>query len=131
YNLKFKVYDRKHTQTDVLANVSITVKELSHESVINSGSIRVSGISDEDFVRVWDYKSKRHQRSKTDRLRHKLADLLNTEHEDVDVFSVQLREKNPPVTDVRFSAYKPPYYKPVRLNGLILLHREEVLLAWW
>nr|CAD7600003.1 unnamed protein product [Timema genevievae] len=126
YNLKFKVYDRKHTQTDVLANVSITVKELSHESVINSGSIRVSGISDEDFVRVWDYKSKRHQRSKTDRLRHKLADLLNTEHEDVDVFSVQLREKNPPVTDVRFSAYKPPYYKLVRLNGLILLHREEI-----
>nr|CAD7461382.1 unnamed protein product [Timema tahoe] len=126
YNLKFKVYDLKHTQTDVLANVSITVKELSHESVINSGSIRVSGITDEDFVRVWEYKSKRHQRSKTARLRHKLADLLNTEHEDVDVFSVQLREKNPPVTDVRFSAYKPPYYKPVRLNGLVLLHREEI-----
>nr|CAD7427266.1 unnamed protein product [Timema monikensis] len=113
YNLEFKVYDRKHTQTDVLANVSITVKELSHESVINSGSIRVSGITDEDFVRVWDYKVKRHQRSKTDRLRHKLSDLLNIERDNVDVFSVQLREINPPVTDVRFSAYNPPYYKPI------------------
>nr|CAD7204937.1 unnamed protein product [Timema douglasi] len=131
YNLEFKVYDRKHTQTDVLANVSVTVKELSHESVINSGSIRVSGITDEDFVRVWDYKTKRHQRSKTDRLRHRLSDLLNIERENVDVFSVQLREKNPPVTDVRFTARHPPYYKPVRLNGLVLLHREEVLLAWW
>ena len=30
YHLKFKVYDRKHTQTDVPANVTVTVKEIPH-----------------------------------------------------------------------------------------------------
>jgi hypothetical protein len=45
------------------------------------------------------------------------------------VFSVQLRRKHPPLTDVRFSAHGSPYYKPVKLNGLVLMHREEVILA--
>lgn len=65
-------------------------------------------------------------RSKADKFRDKLADLLNTERDNVDVFSVQLRKKLPPMTDVRFSAHGSPYYKPVKLNGLVLMHREEV-----
>lgn len=56
YHLKFKVYDRKHTQTDIPANVTVTVREISHEAVLNSGSIRIAGITDEDFIRVWNYK---------------------------------------------------------------------------
>jgi hypothetical protein len=65
-------------------------------------------------------------RSKADKLRDKLAELLATERDNVDVFSVQLRRKYPPLTDVRFSAHGSPYYKPVRLNGIVLRHREEV-----
>lgn len=56
YHLRFKVYDRKHTQTDVPANVTVTVKTIPHEAVLNSGSVRISGITDEDFIRIWDYK---------------------------------------------------------------------------
>lgn len=56
YHLRFKVYDRTHTQTDIPANVTVTVKTIPHEAVINSGSVRIAGISDEDFIRVWDYK---------------------------------------------------------------------------
>lgn len=56
YHLRFRVYDRKHTQVDVPANVSITVREITHEAVISSGSIRIAGITDEDFIRIWDYK---------------------------------------------------------------------------
>ncbi|XP_047118591.1 neural-cadherin-like [Schistocerca piceifrons] len=126
YNLRFKVYDRKHTQTDVQANVTVTVREIPHEAVINSGSVRIAGLSDEDFVRVWDYRTQSLQRSKADRFRDKLAELLETERENVDVFSVQLRKKHPPITDIRFSAHGSPYYKPVRLNGLVLMHREEI-----
>lgn len=59
YHLKFKVYDRKHTQTDIPANVTVTVKEISQELVLNSGSVRVAGITDEDFIRVWNYKVSR------------------------------------------------------------------------
>ncbi|XP_049867140.1 neural-cadherin isoform X1 [Pectinophora gossypiella] len=126
YHLKFKVYDRKHTQTDVPANVTVVVKEISHEALINSGSIRISGISDEDFIRVWNYKGLSVTRSKLEQFKDKLADLLNTERENIDVFSVQLRKKHPPVTDVRFSAHGAHYYKPIRLNGIVLMHREEI-----
>ncbi|GLH00437.1 Neural-cadherin [Gryllus bimaculatus] len=126
YNLKFKVYDRKHTQTDVPANVTVTVREIPHEAVINSGSVRIAGITDEDFIRVWNYKTQNVQKSKAERFRDKLADLLNTDRENIDVFSVQLRRKHPPVTDVRFSAHGSPYHKPVRLNGVVLMHREDI-----
>ncbi|XP_026487587.1 neural-cadherin isoform X8 [Vanessa tameamea] len=126
YHLKFKVYDRKHTQTDVPANVTVYVKEISHDAIINSGSIRISGISDEDFIRVWNYKTLSVSRSKLDIFKDKLADLLNTERENIDIFSVQLRKKHPPVTDIRFSAHGAHYYKPIRLNGIVLMHREEI-----
>lgn len=124
--MRFKVYDRKHTQTDVPANVTVTIREIPHEAVINSGSIRVAGLTDEDFIRVWNYQTQSLVRSKADRLREKLAELLATERDNVDVFSVQLRRKHPPLTDVRFAAHGSPYYKPVRLNGVVLRHREEV-----
>ncbi|XP_017766893.1 PREDICTED: neural-cadherin isoform X1 [Eufriesea mexicana] len=126
YHLRFKVYDRKHTQTDVPANVTVTVKTIPHEAVLNSGSVRVSGITDEDFIRVWDYKSQTISRSKAELFRDKLAHLLNIDRDNVDVFSVQLRRMHPPLTDIRFAAHGSPYYKPVRLNGIVLMHREEI-----
>lgn len=78
------------------------------------------------FVFLFDFQTQSIVRSKIDRFRDKLADLLNTDRDSVDVFSVQLRRKHPPLTDVRFSARGSPYYKPVKLNGLVLMHREEV-----
>lgn len=61
-----------------------------------------------------------------DLFRDKLSHLLNIDRDNVDVFSVQLRRMHPPLTDVRFSAHGSLYYKPVRLNGIVLMHREEV-----
>jgi len=126
YHLRFRVYDRKHTQTDVPANVTITVREVTHEAILNSGSIRIAGITDEDFIRIWDYRTQDVVRSKIDKLRDKLSQLLGTDVENIDIFSVQLRQQRPPITDVRFSAHGSPYYKPIKLNGIVLQHREEV-----
>lgn len=64
YHLRFRVYDRKHTQVDVPANVTITVREITHEAVTSSGSIRIAGITDEDFIRIWDYRVKSIRRSR-------------------------------------------------------------------
>lgn len=61
-----------------------------------------------------------------DLFRDKLSHLLNIDRDNVDVFSVQLRKVHPPLTDVRFAAHGSLYYKPVRLNGIVLMHREEV-----
>ena len=36
------------------------------------------------------------------------------------------RPKRPPITDIRFSAHGSPYYKPIKLNGIVLQHREEI-----
>ncbi|XP_070157595.1 neural-cadherin isoform X1 [Polyergus mexicanus] len=126
YHLRFKVYDRKHTQTDVPANVTVTVKSIPHEAVLNSGSVRISGVTDEDFIRVWNYQNQTLSRSKADLFRDKLSHLLNIDRDNVDVFSVQLRRVHPPLTDVRFAAHGSLYYKPVRLNGIVLMHREEI-----
>lgn len=56
YQLYFKVYDRKHAQKYVSANVTVVVKEISREAILESGSIRIEGITDEEFIRNWDYK---------------------------------------------------------------------------
>lgn len=56
YHLKFKAFDRKHTQSDIAANVTVNVINVKPEAVTSSGSIRISGITDEDFVRVWNYR---------------------------------------------------------------------------
>jgi len=53
YMLEFRVHDRKHTQTDVPANVTVVVKRIPHEAVVNSGSFRMVGVTAEDFIRVW------------------------------------------------------------------------------
>ena len=126
YFLRFHVYDRKHTQTDVQANVTVTVKDIPKIAVINSGSIRIANMTDEDFIRIWDYKTQKVIKSKYQMFKEKIASLVKTKTENVDVFSVQLYQTRPPITDVRFSAHGSPYYNPIKLNGLVLQHRAEI-----
>ena len=127
YVLHFKVYDRKHTQTDVPSNVTVVIKEISHEAVINSGSFRINGITAEDFIRVWDDKEEKVIKSKMESFREKLAQFLPEQVPlvNIDVFSVMTKSTNPKRTDVRFSVHGSPFYKPVKLNGIMLRHRED------
>lgn len=75
---------------------------------------------------IFDFQNQTLSRSKADLFRDKLSHLLSIDRDNVDVFSVQLRRVHPPLTDVRFAAHGSLYYKPVRLNGIVLMHREEV-----
>ena len=128
YILNFKVYDRKHTQTDVAANVTVVIREISHEAVVNSGSFRIKGIIAEDFVRVWNYEKEEVTKSKLQLFREKLVSVLpdvGIPIANIDVFSVMTHSKHQKTTDVRFSVHGSPYYKPVKLNGILLRHREE------
>ncbi|XP_065207824.1 neural-cadherin isoform X2 [Planococcus citri] len=126
YHLKFKAFDRKHTQSDIAANVTVTVRDISQEAILKSGSVRIDGITDEDFIRVWNYRTQSISRSKADHFRDKLANILDTNRNNIDVFSVQLRRRYPPITDVRFSVHSSPYQDPVKLNGRVLMYREEI-----
>ncbi|XP_032583511.1 putative neural-cadherin 2 isoform X1 [Drosophila sechellia] len=130
YQLRFKVYDREHGQEDIPANLSVTVRDITAEAVQQAGSMRLSHITDEDFVRTWNPVKNQVEPSKLERFRNKLAELLYTDRDNVDVFSVQLKEGSPyPLTDVHFaarSATQQPYFKAVRLNGVVQMHREEI-----
>ena len=55
-----------------------------------------------------------------------MAQLLAVDRENIDIFSIQLRQQRPPITDIRFSAHGSPYYKPIKLDGIVLKFREEV-----
>lgn len=109
YLLRFYVSDKKFTQ-DVSANVTVIVKNLPDEAVYNSGSIRLSGITDEDFIRIWDWKSQRQIQSKYDLLRETLSKILKESTDNIDIFSVvtHYRKGRIPETDVRFSAHGSP-----------------------
>ena len=127
YVLHFKVYDRKHTQTDVAANVTVHIKEISHEAVVNSGSFRVHGILAEEFVKVWDSANEKSVKSKAELFREKLAMFLPEQVplENIYLFSVITHSEYPKSTNIRFSVHGSPYYKPVKLNGILLRHRED------
>ena len=90
--LRFKVYDRKHTQTDVPANVTVVVKQISHEAVVNSGSFRIVGIDAEELIRVWDWRKERVAKSKMQMFKEKLAAVVpdRPSLDNIDVFSVML-----------------------------------------
>lgn len=126
YYLRFKVYDSKHTQIGIEANVSVLVQEVTREALDNSATIRITGLSDEDFIRVWDYRSQNIVKSKLEMFKEKIAELLSSHKDKVEIFSVQLKQINPPITDVRFAIKEQTYYKPVRLHGMILMNRNEI-----
>lgn len=126
YRLHFKVYDRKHMQ-ETSANITVSVKHLPYEAIVHSGSFRILGITDEQLISNWDSKTQIAYRSKIDRLQEKLAELLNIDRKNVDIFNIQLKQSTPiPITDIRFSAHTQFFYKAVRLNGIVLLHKAEI-----
>ena len=127
YLLHFFVSDKKFTQ-DVTANVTVVVKNLPDEAVYNSGSIRLSGITDEDFIRVWDWKTQSQVKSKYERLRETLSSILKEDTSNIDIFSVvtHYRKGRIPETDVRFAAHGSPYHKSTFLNGYVAINRRAI-----
>ncbi|XP_076257873.1 neural-cadherin-like [Rhynchophorus ferrugineus] len=126
YHLHFKVYDRRFQQT-ASAGVNVVVKDLPPGAVSNAASLRLDGITDEEFVRTWDYKLGDLKESKLEKFRKKIGELVKTSSDNVDVFSVQLQNKKPPRTDVHFSVHiKSDYLQATMLNGLMMIQQEEL-----
>lgn len=104
---------------DADATVTVTVQEITEEAVRRSGSIRLSGVDQEEFIKDTP--------SKKDLLRQKVAEYVGAKEENVDVFTVMSSSpsRNHSV-DVRYSAHGSPYYDPVKLNGLTATHEPEL-----
>ena len=123
--LKFSVTEKsdlvdKHT---VSAFVNVTVKEIPEEAVAKSGSIRFHGINAEQFVEPSESGV-----SRKEKLQERLATMLNTNIENVDIFTVlhSPHHNNMSLLDVRFSAHGSPYYAPEKLNTIAAQHSKEI-----
>ncbi|XP_049940787.1 neural-cadherin-like [Schistocerca serialis cubense] len=123
YKLDFRVCDHIHLQNNVTASVTVTIKTIPYDRVINSASVRFHGISDEDFVRELNETDNR-----VERFRSYVAEILNTGKKNVDIFSVKQHSWQPPVLDIFFSvaASRPQRHETV--NGLLQIHKEEVII---
>ncbi|XP_046385444.1 DE-cadherin isoform X3 [Ischnura elegans] len=136
YYLEFLVTERSsHFPThSVNAYVNVTVKEIPEIAVDRSGSIRLSGITQEEFVAPINGVSKK------DILQSKLATIFNVSRNNVDVFTVlhSLHHPLPPshyfhspsdppvLLDVRFSAHGSPYYHAEKVNSMTSNHLPEL-----
>ena len=69
-----------------------------------------------------------------DRLRSRLATILDRPVENVEIFTVRDVEKDnwwdTSKVDVMYAAHGSPYYRPSKLNGLVLQRKDEVSLLY-
>ncbi|XP_049957640.1 neural-cadherin-like [Schistocerca serialis cubense] len=124
YTLMFRVSDRRHSQHNVSAIMIVTVKNLPHSSVRNSGSMQISGVSAEDFIREWQYMGT--QMSKAQHLTNVLAEILSTDERNVEIFSIRQQGKQPPLLDIFFSVNDPKLHRRETITGLLQVHKEEI-----
>ena len=65
--------------------------------------------------------------SPRDRFRKTMADILETDVQNVDVFTVQeVNQGMEEGIDVRYSAHGSPYYRSARLDGLVWMNKDKV-----
>jgi hypothetical protein len=103
YELKFTVFDRTHKQ-EVHSNVWIHVNEIEYESVFNSGSIRISGITSHEFISIWNWRTKRQIKSFYEKLKDSFKRLIRCDQ--IEIFSLIQKQERPPILDVRYYAIR-------------------------
>ncbi|XP_066976565.1 neural-cadherin-like isoform X1 [Macrobrachium rosenbergii] len=126
YHLKFNVHDNRHLQSNIEAKVTVKVKHIDDTAIQNAGSIRIQGIGETEFIGKWNYRKREYMKSVADNFKENLAEILGVSLNDVHLFSIQLKQSKPPVTDVFFSVFDSEYLSSVEINGLLLMHKKEI-----
>ncbi|XP_049790267.1 neural-cadherin-like [Schistocerca nitens] len=121
YNLAFRVSDHRHSQNNVSATVTVTVKQIPVDAIISCGSVRISHLSDEDFIKKWN-----NMESKAERFKQALSEVLNTEKKNLDIFSVRQHRRTIPMLDIFFSVKDSRYDNPEKINGLLQVHKAKI-----
>jgi hypothetical protein len=106
------------------ATVNVTVKDIPEEAVDRSGSVRMFGLTAEEFIQP----DATGGPSKHELFHSRLALILNVSVENVDVFTVlhSPHNSNTSLLDVRFSAHGSPYWKPEKLNAAVAVSKNVV-----
>ncbi|NXQ88043.1 CADN protein, partial [Nyctibius grandis] len=116
YNIKVRVIDG--VWPDVVSTVKVIVREIKDDALRNAGSIRIKGITPEEFISQSPEKQ-----SKYYQMKKLLSEIVLVQLENVHIFSVLNSPSETQGVDVWFSVYGPPYYKAEKLNGNVATSR--------
>ncbi|KAH9500892.1 hypothetical protein Btru_069141, partial [Bulinus truncatus] len=120
YNFQVSVFDKKFSST-VIGSVTVTVNQLSDEAVRKSGSVRLSDITAEEFIKTSGTGTA--ATSAFDRFREKLASILGyASKNNIDIVSLTDGDG---YLDVRFSAHGSPYWNPSQTESAIMLNQGD------
>ncbi|XP_061162553.1 neural-cadherin-like [Saccostrea echinata] len=124
FEFKVEVHDFKvFTKINATATIKVVIKEISEEAVYKSGSVRLAGITAEEFVEIPNDMS---GQSHYDKFRKLLAEKLRVAISYVEIFSVM---KNGPYVDVRYAAHGSPWYPANKLDGIIATNKDQFAAA--
>jgi len=70
--------------------------------------------------------SRSQDKDKLSLLKEKIADLLKTESDNVNIISVRDAADTPGSVDVTYAAHGSPYYTPEKLDTLVSMNQQEV-----
>lgn len=124
YDLTFRVLEHStyFDSHEVIAAVTVVVKEIPRIAVVRSGSLRLHGTDEQDFITSSEGVS-----PKT-KLHKQLSTIVNVSLDNLDILTIAHSpfHKNEKVLDLRYSAHGSPYYFPEKLNTLTTLRQEEL-----
>ncbi|KAJ8247352.1 hypothetical protein GJAV_G00245390 [Gymnothorax javanicus] len=104
---------------EVVSKVTVHVKELQDEAILNSAALRVAGVTATEFV-----SRPPGGRSRYELLRDFLSEMLSVSPSSVNIFGLlDVRENT---LDVRFSVKGAPYLRPEKLHGYLAAHKQKL-----
>ncbi|XP_064094830.1 neural-cadherin-like [Macrobrachium nipponense] len=126
YLLEFLVQDHKHSQNNVKANVTVSVIYIPERVVQQAASLRIANITDEFFIQTWYNPANDSVPSKADLFRREISEMVNTDADNVHIFSLKLSKSRPPVTDVRFTVFDGHYFEAGLLSALVMEQKNDI-----
>lgn len=121
YTAVVEVTDVNYPNVVAKGKVTVNVKFINDTAVQSAGTIRLSGIDATDLL-TKDGSGV----LKLQKLQQKIAELLNTKPEYVDVFSFSNVPGLNKMVDVVYSAHGSPFYTPEKMNALVWANRNKI-----
>ncbi|XP_039619104.1 neural-cadherin [Polypterus senegalus] len=116
---EFKIRVSDSIWPDAVSRVKVHVRELRDEAIHNSGSVRLSDITAEEFVQ-----KRLEGKSRYELFKEILAEILSVHPDNVNLFSVlNIRGRN---TDLRFSVHSSTYFRPEKLHAYVAAYKQKL-----
>ncbi|XP_051878588.1 neural-cadherin [Pristis pectinata] len=119
YGFQVKVADG--TWPDVVSIVKVVVEELEEDAVYNAGSLRLNGVTAEEFI-----SQPTADESKYTKLRRMLAEIIPAQLDTIHIFSVVNVNGQVGEVDVWYAAQGSPFLKAEKMNGNVAAFKAKL-----